>query len=202
MNEVFDYKLKVTHVVTLLQQMMNDLYSYGINVGMRKELKELPAIFKQDKIPVDITLLAAMHDPIIKPLLAQIYALDGKRTHIMTHHGFTETEMAKAFYREAGKPNWPVFMMLKSDSYMSLACSILHYFQQSIFSLFCLALQITESRMESSDAERRHFPFPFGEALKALNQRDPVVILIIDTMRETHENMKMVYEIADALQDR
>jgi hypothetical protein len=202
MNEVFDYQIKVTHVNTLLQQMMNDLYSYGINVGMRKELKELPVIFKQDKIPIDISLLAALHDPLIKPLLDLIYALDRKRTLIMQHNGLTDMEMANAFYREAGKPNWPVFMMLRSDSYMSLACSILHYFQQAVYSLFCIALQLSESRMDYSEADRRHFQYPFGEALKALNQSDPVVLLIMDTMRETHESMKIVYEIAESLKDR
>jgi hypothetical protein len=197
----FVYEMKVTHVVTLLQQMMNDLYSYGINVGMRKELNELPAIFKQDKIPVDIDLLAALHDPLIKPLLALIYALDTKRTLMMEHTGLTEIELAEAFYREAGEANWPVFMMLRSDSYMSLACSILHYHQQSVFSLFCLALQLSESRMEHSETDRRRFHPPFAEALKALDQDDPVVDLIMDTMRETHESMTIVYEIAESLQD-
>lgn len=202
MNEVFDYKLKITHLTTCLQKMMNDLYAYGINAGMLNELKDLPRLFEKDKIPVDISLLTALDDPLVKPLIELIYAFDGHRALIMERSGFTEREMAEAFYRGEGEVHWPDFFMFKSAGYVNLAASILQYQQQVLISLFCLARQISESRMYSTETDRRRLQYPFGEALKKLNSSDPNVYLIMAMMMDAHESMTRVFEVAEAFQDR
>lgn len=202
MNEVFDYRKKTIHLNTCLQKIMNDLYAYGINVGMLNELKDLSGIFKKEKVPVDISLLAALHDPIIKPLVDLIYTLDCNRQLIMDDNGLSETEMAEAFYRGEGDANWPDFFLFKGGSYMDLACSILQYHQHALLSLFCIANQLSVSKMYCPQADCQPLlQYPMGAGFSHLDKDDRNVLLILGIMKETHESMKRVYEIAESLNE-
>lgn len=199
MNEVFDYRIKITEVNTLLQQMMNDLYAYGINVGMRDELKDLQNVFKGDKIPVDISLLAALKDPLVKPLIDLIYALDTHRIMIIQTNGLTERGMLGAFHQGVGARHWPVFIMFTGDESMSLPFSILEYLQDAVFSLFCLAFQLSESRLDITAEEKRWMQSPGKETLAALKKSDINVCRIMRMMMNVHASMQEIYDIADSV---
>ena len=199
MNEVFDYRIKVTEVNTLLQQVMNGLYAYGINVGMRDELKDLQNVFKGDQIPVDIALLAALKDPLITPLIDLIYALDVHRFSIIHNNGLTEGRMLDAYHQGVGARHWPVFIMFTSDESMALPCSMLEYLQEAVVSLFSLAIQLSESRLDLTAEETSWMQSPCKKALATLRKSDINVCSIMQIMKDVQAGMQTIYDIADSV---
>jgi hypothetical protein len=199
MNEVFDYRIKVTEINTLLQHVMNGLYAYGINVGMRDELKDLQNVFKGDPIPVDIALLEALKDPLVKPLIDLIYALDTHRYMTMQINGLTEREMLDAYHQGVGARHWPVFIMFTGDESIGLHCSMLEYLQEAVVSLFSLALQLSESRLDITAEETSWMQSPCKKALAALRKSDANVCRIMQIMKDVQAGMQKVYDIADSV---
>ena len=202
MNEVFDYRLKVTEVNTLLQQVMNDLYAYGINVGMRDELKDLPNVFRGNPVPVDIALLTALNDPLVKPLIDLIYALDVHRFSIIHNNGLTDRGMLNAFHQGVGARHWPVFIMFTGDLSIGLHCSMLEYLQEAVVSLFSLALQLSESKLDISAEETSWMQSPCKKALAALRKSDANVCSIIQIMKDIQAGMQKIYDIAEEVQGK
>jgi hypothetical protein len=199
MNEVFDYRIKITELNTLLQQVMNGLYAYGINVGIRDELKDLPNAFNGEQIPVDIALLSALKDPLVKPLTDLIYALDKHRSTIMQTNGLTEREMLDAFHRGVGERHWPVFIMFTADEFIGLPLSMLEYLEEAVLSLFCLGIQLSESRLDITAEESGWMRSPSHKALAALKKTDMNVCSIMRIMKDVLAGMQKIYVIADSI---
>jgi hypothetical protein len=199
MNEVFNYRIKITELNTLLQQVMNGLYAYGINAGIRDELKHLPNIFNGEQIPIDIALLSALKDPLVKPLIDLIYALDRHRSTIMQTNGLTEREMLDAFHRGVGARYWPVFIMFTADEFIGLPLSMLEYLEEAVVTLFCLAIQLSESKLNLSAEEMGWMQSPSPKVLAALKKTDRNVCSIIEIVKDVKAGMQKIYEIADSV---
>jgi len=199
MQVEFDYKLKCLQVNTLIQRTIEVLFCFGINIGIEDELKDLPEIFSTgDSIDYDLNLLKALKDPVVKHIVDLIEELEHLRGVMMLINGISISESNESVENLIGREYWPAQeQWWESIDPWSIRNALLEYLLKTNSSMFSLAVQMIESRMDGTIFQSSDQYDNIHRALALARQKDPTITLMIQSMQIIMKSYQRISTITD-----